>query len=236
MKKMKMFAVISAMVIVVSSLTACGSVDIESMTVDEIVDFAEGYGIDVTVEEDIIESDEAVEDEVEVEDEAEAVEGEVVEDEAEAESTEAPETEAPKTEVPKTETPKVEVEQPAKPTPAPAQPTPEPTPTHTHSWKEHTATKQVWVPNIVVVDDYEIQNVEVGRLYSCNCGFQTTDYPTMESHGINHVFAKEESNYGVSTIYEQQQVKVGSHEEDHGHYENTTYVDYYYCDCGSTKN
>ena len=26
------------------------------------------------------------------------------------------------------------------------------------------------------------------------------------------------------------QVQVGSHQEDHGHYE--TYVDYEYCDCG----
>ena len=115
-----MFTVISAMVIAVSSLTACGSVDIESMTVDEIVDFAEGYGIDV--------------------------------------------------------------------------------------------------------------------FYSCNCGFQTTDDNAIADHSIQHALKGKLTNYGMQSIYEQQQVKVGSHEEDHGHYENTTYVDYYYCDCGSTKN
>ena len=120
--------------------------------------------------------------------------------------------------------------------PAPEQPTqPTPEPVHNHGWKEHTATKQVWVPNIVVVDDYEIQNVEVGKLYSCNCGFQTTDGSVIDEHGINHVLNGEMDNFGISTIYEQQQVKVGSHEEDHGHYENSSYVDYYYCDCGATK-
>ncbi len=35
--------------------------------------------------------------------------------------------------------------------------------------------------------------------------------------------------------YEIKKVKVGSHEEDHGHYEIETYVDSYYCDCGATK-
>lgn len=47
--------------------------------------------------------------------------------------------------------------------------TPNPVSTHTHNWKEHTATRQVWVPNIVVIDDYEEQAVNTGYLM-CDCG------------------------------------------------------------------
>ena len=37
------------------------------------------------------------------------------------------------------------------------------------------------------------------------------------------------------TIYEEQQVQVGSHQEDQGWYETETYVDYQYCDCGAIR-
>ena len=109
-------------------------------------------------------------------------------------------------------------------------------PAHEHTWHEHTATKQEWVPNVVVVDDYQTQQVVVGFYFECNCGatFQPND-STLDEHSINHILAGEPSNTWTVDKYEEQQVKVGSHEEDHGHYETVTYVDYYYCDCGATK-
>lgn len=36
----------------------------------------------------------------------------------------------------------------------PVQTAPTPEPVHEHTWKEHTATRQTRVPNIVVIDDY----------------------------------------------------------------------------------
>lgn len=108
-------------------------------------------------------------------------------------------------------------------------------PEHTHVWKEHLAETQTWVPNIVMVDDYETQRVCIGSHYICNCGFETDDGNTMDEHGIAHVLADEMCNFQSIPQYEDQQVKVGSHEEDQGHYETSTYVDYYYCDCGATK-
>ena len=105
-------------------------------------------------------------------------------------------------------------------------------PTHTHSWKEHYATKQVWVPNIVVVDDYEDQITgKTDDVAICDCGFTTTDSGTIAQHvrETMHGFTIQPGH----TVIER--VKVGSHEEDLGHYEDTSYVDYYYCDCGATK-
>lgn len=146
-------------------------------------------------------------------------------------------TDKSKTEEPKTEEPKTEsTPEPAQPTPAPAQPTPEPAPVHEHSWKEHTASTQTWIPNIVVVDDYETQRLAVGEIFHCNCGYDTSSRDDIKQHGINHVLAGEFDNFSIEVLYEEQQVKVGSHEEDHGYYETSTYVDYYYCDCGATKN
>ena len=125
---------------------------------------------------------------------------------------------------------------PADPTPSPA---PAPTPTHTHNWKEHTVTEQVWVPNIVVVDDYEER--VVGRTddeFVCDCGFKTTNRDTIADHIKSNVIAGNDGHGGFF-IYEGhnivEEVKVGSHEEDRGHNETQTYVDYYYCDCGATK-
>lgn len=108
-------------------------------------------------------------------------------------------------------------------------------PAHEHVWHEHTATKQEWAPNIVVVDDYETQQVEVGCNIQCNCGAILTTATELEEHGLAHILAGEDTGHWTVPIYEEQQVKVGSHEEDHGHYETVTYVDYYYCDCGATK-
>lgn len=108
---------------------------------------------------------------------------------------------------------------------------------HTHVWKEHTATKQEWVPNVVTVPDYATQQVKVGTIIRCNCGaeFDANDYERFESHMTAHLLAGEPDNHSTVPVYEEQTVQIGSHEEDQGHYENVSYVDYYYCDCGATK-
>ena len=130
--------------------------------------------------------------------------------------------------------PEVPANTPA-PTPA-ATPTPEPV--HEHSWKEHVATNQVWVPNIVVVDDYEDQVVSYCNYYCTNCGYETSDMSAMKEHFKAKVAAGDYScgGFGVEEHTHTEQVKVGSHEEDQGHYDTSSYVDYYYCDCGETKN
>lgn len=109
-------------------------------------------------------------------------------------------------------------------------------PSHTHNWVAHTATKQVWVPNIVVVDDYETQNVKVGFNVVCNCGARFRDGVGHDEHSMNHILAGEDDGYWTEDIYEQQSVKVGSHEEDHGYYKDEPYTDYMYCsDCGARQ-
>lgn len=109
-------------------------------------------------------------------------------------------------------------------------------PSHTHNWVAHTATKQVWVPNIVVVDDYETQNVLVRTDIICNCGAVFTGGAGYDEHAMNHVLAGEPSNSTPKAIYEQQSVKVGSHKEDHGYYKDEPYTDYMYCsDCGARQ-
>lgn len=109
-------------------------------------------------------------------------------------------------------------------------------PAHTHSWKDHTATKQVWVPNIVTVTDYTDQQVAVGTTYIfAYDGFSTTDINSAKAHAKELLKAGLPDNYRMETIYETQRVPAGSHTEDHGHYETQTYVDYQYCDCGATR-
>lgn len=123
----------------------------------------------------------------------------------------------------------------ATPAPTPVS-TPEPQPVHEHVWKEHMATTQTWVPNVVTVEDYETQYVVVGGLAICGCGFQTEDKNVITQHIYDHLDAGDTQNFTVQDIYGEQQVLVGTHEEDQGHYETSTYVDYYYCECGATKN
>lgn len=109
-------------------------------------------------------------------------------------------------------------------------------PAHSHSWKDHTATKQVWVPNIVTVTDYADQQVAVGNTYIfAYDGFSTTDINTAKAHAKELLKAGLPDNYRTETVYETQRVPVGSHTEDHGWYETQTYVDYQYCDCGATR-
>lgn len=105
-------------------------------------------------------------------------------------------------------------------------------PAHQHSWKQHTAQK--WVSNMVTVPDYETQKVAVGTRYIfAYDGYTTTSDADAENHAMELVLAGVDDGYRMETIYEEKQVQVGSHQEDHGHHE--TYVDYEYCDCGATR-
>lgn len=125
------------------------------------------------------------------------------------------------------------------------------TPAHQHSWKQHTAQK--WVSNMVTVPDYETQKVYGARFYVptdvpgqyiakgpeywFENGFTRDDLNAIIYNAMKN--ADENGLYnGVSyssyqNITKTVQVQVGSHQEDHGHYE--TYVDYEYCDCGVTR-
>lgn len=117
-------------------------------------------------------------------------------------------------------------------------------PSHTHSWKDHTATKQVWVSNIVPV--YEDQQVQVGTkkvsdgwYWHCSgCGAEVP-VASADAHIAAHLKANEASNgyekehFHEEPVYETKRVQVGT--RDDGHYETQTYVDYKYCDCGATK-
>ena len=109
-------------------------------------------------------------------------------------------------------------------------------PAHSHSWKDHTATKQVWVPNIVTVPDYETQQVFSHYLYVFSAdGYSTTDINAVKSHSVELAKQGLSTNYSNVPQYTEQTVQVGSHTEDHGWYETQTYVDYQYCDCGATR-
>lgn len=105
-------------------------------------------------------------------------------------------------------------------------------PAHQHSWKQHTAQK--WVSNMVTLPDYEIQKVAVGTRYIfAYDGYTTTSDADAENHSMELILAGLPDNHRTEDIYEEKQVQVGSHQEDHGHYE--TYVDYEYCDCGARR-
>lgn len=109
-------------------------------------------------------------------------------------------------------------------------------PAHSHSWKDHTATKQVWVSNMVTVPDYETQQVFSHYLYVFSAdGYSTTDINAVKSHSVELAKQGLSTNYSNVPQYTEQTVQVGSHTEDHGWYETQTYVDYQYCDCGATR-
>lgn len=109
-------------------------------------------------------------------------------------------------------------------------------PAHSHSWKDHTATKQVWISNIVTVPDYETQQVFSHYLYVFSAdGYSTTDISAVKAHSVELAKQGLSTNYSNVPQYTEQTVQVGSHTEDHGHYETQTYVDYQYCDCGATR-
>ena len=127
---------------------------------------------------------------------------------------------------------------------------------HTHKWRAHKATKQVWVPNIVTVDDYEVQTIPGARFYTQNGdGSYTANGPTYWIENgftwddlkeiIEHAMKNADSNglyngvyYGnYQNVTKTKRVKTGSHKEDRGHYEKQSYTDYYKCSsCGARKS
>ena len=160
-----------------------------------------------------------------------------------AEPTQAPApavTEAP-VEEPNTEQP-VETQKPVPPAqpevPAqpetPAQPSQPEQPAHQHTWQDHIATTQTWIPNIVVVEDYGEIPGEAYAVAVCSCGYETEDADAIRTHYKDGVRAGTCTNFGVQTRYRESTTGViGTHEEDQGHYETSSYVDYQYCDCGA---
>lgn len=126
------------------------------------------------------------------------------------------------------------------------------TPAHQHSWTQHTA--QRWVSNMVTVPDYETQTVYGARFYVptgtpgqyiakgpeywFENGFTRDDLNAIIVNALRN--ADENGLYnGVDyssyqNIEKTVQVQVGSHQEDHGYYED--YVDYVYCSsCGARQ-
>ena len=157
-----------------------------------------------------------------------------------AETTKAETKAAPKAETkaaPKAETkaaPKAEA--PKAPAPTQAAPAPTQAPAHTHQWKEHKATREEWVPNIVSVPDYETRE-EIMTFVICNCGAEfRADDSNFAMHNAMHGLAGENDGYSSEErVIGTETVQVGSHEEDQGYYTTVEYVDYQYCDCGATK-
>lgn len=121
------------------------------------------------------------------------------------------------------------------------------TASHTHTWVNHTATKQVWVPKMVTVDDYETKKIPGGQLYTLHSDgnwysdgetywfYTDADFQAFKALIVNKMKNEDYcGNYVNRTKTEK--TKVGSHQEDQGHYETKTYVDYQYCPiCGQRK-
>ena len=119
---------------------------------------------------------------------------------------------------------------------APIQPEAPSQPTHQHTWRDHVVTTQIWISNIVIVEDYGEIPGEAYAVAICNCGYETEDRGAIESHVEEHINNEEFVNFSVETRYRESTTGViGTHEEDQGHYETSSYVDYQYCDCGATK-
>lgn len=126
------------------------------------------------------------------------------------------------------------------------------TPAHQHSWTQHTA--QRWVSNMVTVPDYETQTVYGARFYVptgtpgqyiakgpeywFENGFTRDDLNAIIVNALRNADENGLCN-GVDyssyqNIEKTVQVQVGSHQEDHGYYED--YVDYVYCSsCGARQ-
>lgn len=110
-------------------------------------------------------------------------------------------------------------------------------PAHTHTWVNHTATRNVWVSNWVDVPDYGTKQVAVGTKYIfAYDGYTTTSDADAEAHAVALIKQGVPENYRMETVYETQQVQIGSHKEDHGTNKTETYVDYVYCSsCGARQ-
>lgn len=131
--------------------------------------------------------------------------------------------------------------------------------THKHVWKAHKTTKQVWVPKIVTVDDYEFQEIHGARLYKYvdektsvgsdviywfENGYTEEDFEKfLTEKFIEQVTSGEELKPGDilyggwCSAIKYKKVKTGSHTEDHGYYKTvpTNTTDYYTCSCGAKK-
>ena len=92
-------------------------------------------------------------------------------------------------------------------------------------------TTQTWIPNIVIVEDYGTIPGEAYEVAICDCGYETTDASAIEAHIIAHVESGDAKGFTSRTHYKESTYGViGTHEEDQGHYETSSYVDYQYCD------
>ena len=97
-------------------------------------------------------------------------------------------------------------------------------------------TTETWIPNIVIVEDYGPIPGEVYYLAVCSCGYETEDADEIRTHYKEGFDAGTCISFGIQTRYRESTYGViGTHEEDQGHYETISYVDYQYCDCGETK-
>ncbi|MDO4428454.1 MAG: hypothetical protein Q4B91_02955 [Atopobiaceae bacterium] len=123
-----------------------------------------------------------------------------------------------------------------------------PEPKHEHRWVEHKATRQVWVENWVDVPDYETREISGGQLYTptddpdfwAPNGETYWFYTDADREAFHNLIINKIKNEDYTGSYinrsKTEKVQVGSHREDHGHWETETYVDYVYCaDCGARK-
>ena len=117
---------------------------------------------------------------------------------------------------------------------------------HSHAWRDHTATKQVWVPNVVTVPDYETRTIHGGQLYTkqpdgtwLSNGATYWFYTDADREAFKALIVDMVRNEGYIGNYvnrtKTERVQTGSHQEDQGHYETQTYVDYQYCSCGARQ-
>ena len=127
---------------------------------------------------------------------------------------------------------------------------------HVHDYQPHYAKR--WVSNIVSVDDYETQTIYGAQFYTLG-GYDASGQPIYYSNGpiywfeegftmddlkaiIHTGLANMDENGLYQGVYygnyvnrtKTEKKKVGSHTEDHGHYE--TYIDYWQCACGAKKS
>ena len=103
------------------------------------------------------------------------------------------------------------------------------------------------MPKMVTVDDYETKKIPGGQLYTLHSdGNWYSDgetywfYTDADFQAFKALIVNKMKNEGYCGNYvnrtKTEKTKVGSHQEDQGHYETKTYVDYQYCPiCGQRK-
>lgn len=245
MRTKVMLTVMAAM----SMVAACGmnitptkpDTTVAAETVETVTDLAHKVNEAVMATEVMTTEETTVEETTEVETAAAEESTEETTAAPKAETTKAETKATPKAETkaaPKAETkaetkaaPKAEAPKAPAPTQAPTQ-----APAHIHQWKEHKATREEWVPNIVSVPDYETVNITTPYYVCDNCTFKTTNIHEGELHGGDHILNGDDGGHWIEDVVTgTENIQIGSHEEDQGYYQNVEYTDYYYCDCGATK-